>query len=159
MGLILFMARSLIASLRSQASVMLIDKGYYRHFMAKEIDEQPEVVGHTLAKYLDMTTERVALPMALPFDFRALKRISIAACGTAYYTGMVPALAGPEIGVAALSRPQHQLPDRARRRAQAQGNLLYPCRGLRGGRTQARPDRAHRRDHAGHRDRVPRPRI
>jgi glucosamine--fructose-6-phosphate aminotransferase (isomerizing) len=47
------------------------------------------VVGHTLAKYLDMTTERVALPMALPFDFRDLKRISIAACGTAYYAGMV----------------------------------------------------------------------
>ncbi len=75
--------------LKSQASVMLIDKGNHRHFMAKEIYEQPEVIGHTLAKYLDMTTERVALPMALPFDFRALKRISIAACGTAYYAGMV----------------------------------------------------------------------
>src|ERR1700719_2680051 len=75
--------------LKSQASVMLIDKGNHRHFMAKEIYEQPEVVGHTLAKYLDMTTERVALPMALPFDFAALKRISIAACGTAYYAGMV----------------------------------------------------------------------
>src|SRR4249920_1182086 len=74
---------------KSQASVMLIDKGNHRHFMAKEIYEQPEVVGHTLAKYLDMTTERVALPMALPFDFGALKRISIAACGTAYYAGLV----------------------------------------------------------------------
>ena len=49
----------------------------------------------------------------------------------------------------ALSRPRHQLPDRARRRAQAQGNLLHPRRRLCGGRTQARPDRAHRRDHAG----------
>ena len=57
--------------------------------MAKEIYEQPEVVGHTLAHYLDMVAERVALPMVLPFDFRALKRISIAACGTAYYAGMV----------------------------------------------------------------------
>ena len=76
-------------SSKSQASVMLIDKGNHRHFMAKEIYEQPEVVGHTLAKYLDMAAERVALPMALPFDFRALKRISIAACGTAYYAGMV----------------------------------------------------------------------
>jgi len=75
--------------LKSQASVMLIDKGNHRHFMAKEIHEQPEVVGHTLAHYLDMVTERVALPMELPFDFRALKRISIAACGTAYYAGMV----------------------------------------------------------------------
>jgi glutamine---fructose-6-phosphate transaminase (isomerizing) len=75
--------------LKSQASVMLIDKGNHRHFMAKEIHEQPEVVGHTLAHYLDMVDERVALPMTLPFDFRALKRISIAACGTAYYAGMV----------------------------------------------------------------------
>ncbi|MGA2815662.1 MAG: glutamine--fructose-6-phosphate transaminase (isomerizing) [Xanthobacteraceae bacterium] len=77
------------AVLKSQASVMLIDKGNHRHFMAKEIHEQPEVVGHTLAHYLDMVAERVALPMALPFDFRELRRISIAACGTAYYAGMV----------------------------------------------------------------------
>jgi len=77
------------AVIKSQASVLLVDKGNYRHFMAKEIHEQPEVVGHTLANYLDMVAERVALPMALPFDFRSLKRISIAACGTAYYAGMV----------------------------------------------------------------------
>src|SRR6202521_5037684 len=77
------------AVLKSQAAVMHIDKGNHRHFMAKEIFEQPEVVGHTLANYIDMTTERVALPMQLPFDFRALGRISIAACGTAYYAGMV----------------------------------------------------------------------
>ena len=75
--------------LKSQASVMLIDKGNHRHFMAKEIHEQPEVVGHTLSNYLDMAAERVALPMRLPFDFRKLDRISIAACGTAYYAGMV----------------------------------------------------------------------
>jgi glucosamine--fructose-6-phosphate aminotransferase (isomerizing) len=75
--------------LKSQASVLLLDKGNHRHFMAKEIYEQPEVVGHTLAHYLDMVAERVELPMALPFDFRALTRVSIAACGTAYYAGMV----------------------------------------------------------------------
>jgi glutamine---fructose-6-phosphate transaminase (isomerizing) len=75
--------------LKSQASVMLIDKGNHRHFMAKEIHEQPEVVGHTLAHYLDMVDERVALPMKLPFDFRDLKRVSLAACGTAFYAGMV----------------------------------------------------------------------
>jgi len=75
--------------LKSQASILLLDKGNHRHFMAKEIYEQPEVVGHTLAHYLDMVGERVALPMELPFDFRALQRISIAACGTAYYAGMV----------------------------------------------------------------------
>jgi glucosamine--fructose-6-phosphate aminotransferase (isomerizing) len=75
--------------LKSQASVLLIDKGNHRHFMAKEIHEQPEVVGHTLANYLDMTAGRVALPFDLPFDFKKLNRIAIAACGTAYYAGMV----------------------------------------------------------------------
>ena len=75
--------------LKSQASVLLLDKGNHRHFMAKEIYEQPEVVGHTLAHYLDMVAERVELPMTLPFDFRALTRVSLAACGTAYYAGLV----------------------------------------------------------------------
>jgi glucosamine--fructose-6-phosphate aminotransferase (isomerizing) len=75
--------------LKSAASAFLVDKGNYRHFMAKEIHEQPEVVGHTLAHYIDMNAERVALPMALPFDFRAIGRIAIAACGTAYYAGLV----------------------------------------------------------------------
>ncbi len=73
---------------KSSASSVLIDKGNHRHFMAKEIHEQPEVVGHTLAHYLDMTAERVALPK-LPFDLRKLKRLSISACGTAYYAGLV----------------------------------------------------------------------
>jgi len=77
------------ALIKSQASVLLIDKGNHRHFMAKEIHEQPEVVGHTLANYLDMAAARVDLPMRLPFDFRKLDRVSIAACGTAYYAGLV----------------------------------------------------------------------
>jgi glutamine---fructose-6-phosphate transaminase (isomerizing) len=76
-------------TLKSQASVLLIDKGNHRHFMAKEIFEQPEVVGHTLGHYIDMAAGRVALPMQLPFDFKKLQRIAIAACGTAYYAGLV----------------------------------------------------------------------
>src|SRR5207253_7836419 len=67
----------------------LVDKGNHKHFMAKEIHEQPEVVGHTLAHYLDMSAERVALPVKLPFDFKTLDRVSISACGTAYYAGLV----------------------------------------------------------------------
>jgi glucosamine--fructose-6-phosphate aminotransferase (isomerizing) len=67
----------------------VVDKGNYRHFMAKEIHEQPEVVGHTLAHYLDMAAERVRLPLDLPFDWRALEGISISACGTSYYAGLV----------------------------------------------------------------------
>ena len=291
---------------KSNASAFLVDKGNHRHFMAKEIHEQPEVVGHTLAHYVDMAAERIALPKSLPFDFGDIKRMTISACGTAYYAGLVakywferfarlpveidiasefryreapcepgnlalfvsqsgetadtlatlryareqkqhvlsvvnvptstiaresdvvmPTLAGPEIGVAstkaftcqlavlaclaiaagrargvlggsrraqagarpdrgaaphgrgararagdrtagarprqeprrALSRPRHQLSAGARRRAQAQGDLLHPRRGLCGGRAQARADRADRRDHAGDRDRAPRPRV
>jgi glucosamine--fructose-6-phosphate aminotransferase (isomerizing) len=71
------------------ASAGLIDKGNHRHFMAKEIHEQPEVVGHTLAHYIDMAAGRIALPTKLPFDFKDIKRIAISACGTAYYAGLI----------------------------------------------------------------------
>src|ERR1700761_5264255 len=71
------------------ASSFLADKANYRHFMAKEIHEQPEVVGHTLARYVDMAAERVAMPVKLPFDFKDIQRISITACGTASYAGYV----------------------------------------------------------------------
>ncbi|MGY3608009.1 MULTISPECIES: glutamine--fructose-6-phosphate transaminase (isomerizing) [unclassified Bradyrhizobium] len=75
--------------LKSGASAFLVDKANYRHFMAKEIHEQPEVVGHTLARYIDMATERVTLPVKLPFDFKDIQRVSITACGTANYAGYV----------------------------------------------------------------------
>src|SRR6202521_6082276 len=75
--------------IKSTASAQMVDKGNHRHFMAKEIYEQPEVVGHTLAHYLDMSAERVALPAKLPFDFHDIGRVSISACGTAYYAGLV----------------------------------------------------------------------
>jgi glutamine---fructose-6-phosphate transaminase (isomerizing) len=77
------------AVIKSSAAAFLVDKGNYRHFMAKEIHEQPEVVGHTLAHYLDMASERVRLPANLSFDFHGLERVSISACGTAYYAGLV----------------------------------------------------------------------
>jgi len=75
--------------LKSGASAFLVDKANYRHFMAKEIHEQPEVVGHTLARYIDLATERVALPVKLPFEFKDIQRISITACGTASYAGYI----------------------------------------------------------------------
>ncbi len=75
--------------LKSGASSFLVDKANYRHFMAKEIHEQPEVVGHTLARYVDMAAERVMLPLKLPFDFKDIQRISIVACGTASYAGFI----------------------------------------------------------------------
>ena len=66
---------------------MLVDKGNHRHFMAKEIAEQPEVVGHTIAEYIDIANRRVRLP-ELPFDFADLERVTITACGTAFYAGL-----------------------------------------------------------------------
>jgi glucosamine--fructose-6-phosphate aminotransferase (isomerizing) len=54
-----------------------------------EIHEQPDVVGHTLAHYVDFAKGRIALPGKLPFDFRAVDRLSISACGTAYYAGLI----------------------------------------------------------------------
>jgi len=75
--------------IKHTAATSLVDKANYRHFMAKEIHEQPEVVGHTLARYVDMATERVALPVKLPFDFNDIQRISITACGTASYAGYI----------------------------------------------------------------------
>ncbi|MER2267822.1 glutamine--fructose-6-phosphate transaminase (isomerizing), partial [Methylobacterium oxalidis] len=71
------------------AQAYRIDKGNHRHFMAKEIHEQPEVVGRTLSHYVDLAQGRVALPEPLPFSFADLTRISITACGTAYYAGLV----------------------------------------------------------------------
>jgi glucosamine--fructose-6-phosphate aminotransferase (isomerizing) len=73
---------------RSLATALLVDKGNHRHFMAKEIHEQPEVVGHTLASTVDLSLGRVETPK-LPFDFANLRRLSISACGTAFYAGLV----------------------------------------------------------------------
>jgi glucosamine--fructose-6-phosphate aminotransferase (isomerizing) len=71
----------------TSASALLVDKGNHRHFMAKEVAEQPEVIGHTLAEYIDLASRKVMLP-DLPFDFAALERVTITACGTAFYAGL-----------------------------------------------------------------------
>ena len=73
---------------KSVASSLLVDKGNHRHFMAKEIHEQPEVISHTLANYLDMGEGRVNFP-DLGVDLSTVPRVSISACGTAYYAGLV----------------------------------------------------------------------
>ncbi|MBL8599630.1 MAG: glutamine--fructose-6-phosphate transaminase (isomerizing) [Devosia sp.] len=73
----------------SQASALMVDKGNHRHFMAKEIYEQPETISHTLSHYVDMGAEKVALRETLPFDFAGLGRLTISACGTAYYAGLI----------------------------------------------------------------------
>lgn len=75
-------------TIKSVASSLLVDKGNHRHFMAKEIHEQPEVISHTLANYLDMASGKVNFP-DLGIDLSAIGRVTISACGTAYYAGLV----------------------------------------------------------------------
>ena len=65
-----------------------VGKGNFRHFMQKEIHEQPAVIGDTLRRYLNPLRRRVELP-ALPLDFATLPRLTIVACGTAYLAGLV----------------------------------------------------------------------
>ncbi|MGE0847637.1 MAG: glutamine--fructose-6-phosphate transaminase (isomerizing) [Flavobacteriaceae bacterium] len=74
---------------KTLASSLLVDKGNHRHFMAKEIYEQPEVVSHTLANYLDLAARKVAFPVTMPFKAEDLTRVTMSACGTAYYAGLV----------------------------------------------------------------------
>ncbi|HEX4533525.1 MAG TPA: glutamine--fructose-6-phosphate transaminase (isomerizing), partial [Rhizomicrobium sp.] len=74
----------------TNASTGLIDKGEYRHFMAKEIHEQAEVIGHTLTHYLDVTGPRIAIPEAgVSEALAAAPRLMLSACGTSYYAGLI----------------------------------------------------------------------
>ncbi len=66
----------------------LIGKGQYRHFMQKEIFEQPAVIGDTLRAFVNPLTRRVELP-ELPFDLATLPRLTVSACGTAFFAGLV----------------------------------------------------------------------
>ncbi|MBV7256816.1 glutamine--fructose-6-phosphate transaminase (isomerizing) [Pacificimonas sp. WHA3] len=72
----------------SGASAASVEKGNYRHFMLKEIYEQPIVVAQTLQSYLRPLEEQVALP-DMEFDLSTVKRVTIVACGTSSYVGMV----------------------------------------------------------------------
>lgn len=72
----------------SGASAAAIEKGNYRHFMQKEIFEQPTVVAQTLRSYLRQLEQQVALPQ-LDFDLSTINRVTIVACGTSYYAGLV----------------------------------------------------------------------
>ena len=65
-----------------------VGKGSYRHFMLKEIFEQPVVIRRTMGNYYDAETSRIRIPH-LPFDFSGLPRLTIVACGTSSYAGQV----------------------------------------------------------------------
>jgi glucosamine--fructose-6-phosphate aminotransferase (isomerizing) len=72
----------------SAVSGAMIGKGEHRHFMLKEIYEQPQVIGDTLNAFVQATTGHITLP-DLPFDLASFPRVTVVACGTAYYAGMV----------------------------------------------------------------------
>ncbi len=72
----------------SSASAYMIDKGNHRHFMEKEIYEQPEVISHALSHYVDFANHTVR-DAANEVDFANLRGLAISACGTAYLAGLV----------------------------------------------------------------------
>jgi glutamine---fructose-6-phosphate transaminase (isomerizing) len=72
----------------SGASAAAIEKGNYRHFMQKEIFEQPTVVAQTLRSYIRQVDQSVALPQ-FDFDLSSISRVTIVACGTSFYAAMV----------------------------------------------------------------------
>ncbi len=72
----------------SGVSAATIEKGNYRHYMQKEIFEQPTVVAQTLQSYIRPLEQQVVLPQ-MDFDLKDIKRITIVACGTSYYAAMV----------------------------------------------------------------------
>jgi len=72
----------------TQVNALLADKGNHRHFMAKEIHEQPDVIARTLGHYVHFVEQRVEIP-ELKVDFAKLPRLTISACGTAFYAGLV----------------------------------------------------------------------
>lgn len=69
------------------ASAALVEKGNYRHFMEKEIHDQPDAVQRTLSAYLDPVSGKASAPGGI--DFTKIDRLQIVACGTAYYAGLI----------------------------------------------------------------------
>jgi glucosamine--fructose-6-phosphate aminotransferase (isomerizing) len=72
----------------SGVTAAAVEKGNYRHFMQKEIFEQPTVVAQTLSSYIRPLEQTGALPQ-MDFDLSKVERITIVACGTSFYAGMV----------------------------------------------------------------------
>ncbi|MCO5733739.1 glutamine--fructose-6-phosphate transaminase (isomerizing) [Rhizobium sp. SSA_523] len=72
----------------SQAAALMVDKGNHRHFMEKEIYEQPEIISHALSHYVDFAHATVKRPDD-GIDFAAVNSLAISACGTAYLSGLI----------------------------------------------------------------------
>ena len=94
-------------------SAAMVEKGNYRHFMEKEIHDQPDACQHTLSAYLDPISRRATPPG--DFDFNSVDRLQILACGTAYYAGMIgkyviESLAGLPVDVEVASEFRYRGP-------------------------------------------------
>ncbi|RVH86056.1 glutamine--fructose-6-phosphate transaminase (isomerizing), partial [Sinorhizobium medicae] len=72
----------------STTAAFLVDKGNHRHFMEKEIYEQPEVIAHALGHYVNFIENRV-VPISDGIDFAKVPSLAISACGTAYLAGLI----------------------------------------------------------------------
>ncbi len=72
----------------SQVASTMVDKGNHRHFMQKEIFEQPTVVAQALGRYLDPNAGKVKLP-DMPFELATVSKVTLVACGTSYYAALV----------------------------------------------------------------------
>ncbi|MBS0363893.1 MAG: glutamine--fructose-6-phosphate transaminase (isomerizing) [Proteobacteria bacterium] len=95
------------------ASAALVEKGNYRHFMEKEIHDQPEGVQRTVAAYVDTLTDHAAMPGGI--DLAALNRIQVVACGTSYIAGllgkyMIEQLSGLPVDVEIASEFRYREP-------------------------------------------------
>ena len=70
-----------------EADKSKVSKGDFKHFMLKEIHEQPKVLEDTLQTYVDLNNHSIHLPN-FPFDLSKINKITIVACGTSYYAGL-----------------------------------------------------------------------
>ena len=97
------------------ASAALVEKGSYRHFMEKEVHEQPESTQRTLTAYLDPVSGGVRADIKAGVDFSTVSRLQIIACGTAYYAGSIARyafekLAGLPVDVEVASEFRYRSP-------------------------------------------------
>ena len=97
------------------ASAALVEKGSYRHFMEKEVHEQPDSCQRTLSAYLDPVAGEVKADIKTTLDFSQIVRIQIIACGTAYYAGSIARyafekLAGLPVDVEVASEFRYRSP-------------------------------------------------
>ena len=69
-------------------SVSLSEKGIFKHFMSKEIHEQPEVIGKSLSNYIDMDNGTLNMPN-LHYDLASISNVTLVACGSSYYAGLI----------------------------------------------------------------------